>query len=156
METRRAVAALRLSTQGRLWITAHSGGDDPVGLSAWAQRAAALAHYGCSGWFASAPMAPSWRPDPWRGVPDAAPITASPGFAADCPVCFASYDDLLPSPSDESRSMPGTWQCLHAVCRECRRTIAATPSAARQRCPLCRVAPASDTLRFAPDVTPQL
>lgn len=144
-EVRRLFATLRDVTEGRLWVTTFLvDPPGPLGPSVWAQRAAALAHYGQTGWRSSPAFA---RPAAWQGVSDATAFASTAGYSQDCPVCLEPYDEDLPSPSALSRSPPGTWRCTHSVCRGCRDAMSIAGAQANQRCPLCRQPP-TPSLRF--------
>ena len=130
---RRLWRAERTRRGGHLWLLATPSQDGWP----WAERARALAFYGCGG-------ALGVMPNAWPGAPAAPPVDTDPdrcpAIEDSCAVCFSAFSDLLPTPAPDSRAPPGRWaeggvRCPHAICRECDATV---QRAHNSRCPICR------------------
>ena len=136
-EVRRLWRRLRDATSGQAWIVAAVD----TWTHVWAQRAAALAHYGHRGVWEVGPAA--LLPAHWASTPIAPPLVQDQTDCTDCPICMEDYTDLLPSQDATSRSMPGRWVCdRHCVCRACAEALV------DPRCPICRQGRSQISLSF--------
>ena len=98
-ESRRLRRQLSAATAGRLSIVTTVDASTHV----WAQRAAALAFYGQSGIWSTAPLPPV----AWANAAAVPSLTALQHQPSDCPICLEPYSDALPTQADDSRSRPG-------------------------------------------------
>ena len=113
------LAAVRRAA-GQLWLAGQPH------MSAWRLRADALASAGSAGpWGAVGAR--------WTGVA----LSVGPAWPSDdreCPVCFETFDCVLPAPGPDGRRA-GDFACSHALCGACESALRGRPN---DRCPLCR------------------